>query len=138
MHSTSHTHIKCALAMTSFIEAHSGTQPTIDTAFNKHRQELYQLNCKRLDAIIDCIVLCGKQNIAFRGHRDANSQALDCNKGNFKAILEFRALGDPVLQKHLTDGPKKCTIHKCRHTESDYINLQIPYPAKHRRGGEGK
>ena len=28
------------------------------------------------------------------------------NKGNFKAILDFRALGDPVLQKHLAEGPK--------------------------------
>lgn len=75
------------------MDAHSGTQPTIDTALDKRRQELYQLNCKRLDAIIDCIVLCGQQNIAVRGHRDANSQPLGCNKGNFKAILEFRALG---------------------------------------------
>ena len=33
------THIKCALAMTSFVDAHSGTQPTIDMPLNKCRQE---------------------------------------------------------------------------------------------------
>ena len=40
--------------------------------FKKHRQELYELNCKRLEAIIDCVVLCGKQNIPLCGHHDAN------------------------------------------------------------------
>ena len=61
-------------------------------------KELYHHNSKRLDAIIDCIILCGKQNISLRGHRDANCSSHNAtNKGNFKAILEFRALGDPVL-----------------------------------------
>lgn len=40
------------------------------------------------------------------GHHDANSQSPFCNKGNFKTILEFRALGDTVLHKHLTEGPR--------------------------------
>lgn len=60
LHSTSPSH---TLAMTSFIDAHSGIKPTIDATLDKRRQLLYQLNCKRLDAIIDCIVLCGQQNI---------------------------------------------------------------------------
>ena len=38
-------------------DAHSGLQPTIDTLFEKHRQELYELNCERLDAITDFLVL---------------------------------------------------------------------------------
>ena len=63
------------------------------------------LNCKRLEAIVDCVVLCGKQNIPLHGHHDSNSSN-NLNKGNFKAILEFRALGDLILQKHLTDGAK--------------------------------
>ena len=48
--------------------------------------------------------MCGRQNIAFRGHRDASSVAHDSNKGNFKAILEYRALGVSVLKKHLTEA----------------------------------
>ena len=66
---TSATHTRCVAAMNCFVDAHSGTQPTIDTSLNKCRQERYELNFKRLDAIIDCVVLCGRQNIAFRGHR---------------------------------------------------------------------
>ena len=46
-----------------------------------------------------------KQNIPFHGHHGANvSKSL--SKGNFKVILEFRALRDSILQKHLTDGTK--------------------------------
>ena len=137
IHSASSTHTKCALAMTAFIDTHSGVQPTIDTSLSKHRQELYRLNCKRLDAIIDSVLLCGQQNIALRGHCDANSQPKGLNKGNFKAILEFRALGDPVLQEHLASGPKKCII-KFKDTERDYITLQITYLAKDSRKSEGK
>ena len=82
-HSLSPTHCKCALEMKSFLDAHSGVQPTIDTSLDKRRSELYELNCKRLDAIIDCIIMCGQQNIALRGHRDSGNDS--SNKGNFKA-----------------------------------------------------
>jgi len=45
--------------------------------------------------------LCGTQNIPFQGHSDANTSVAH-NKGNFKAIHEYRALGDQLLHKHLT------------------------------------
>jgi hypothetical protein len=45
------------------------------------------------------IVLCGKQNIAIRGHEE--------NKGNYLAILQYRAKSDELLQKHLNDKTKK-------------------------------
>jgi len=122
LHSTCPTHVRCSLAMKSFKDAHTGTQPTIDTAMSKNRQEQFDLNCKRLDAIIDCIVLCGKQNIALRGHRDANNQAQTSNPGNFKAILEFRALGDEILQKHLTNGPKNAQ-YTCPETQNEIISI---------------
>ena len=80
-------------------------QPTIDTACDSRRQQLYESNCQRLDAVIECVVLCGTQNIPSRGHSDASTSAAH-NKGNFKAILEYRALGDQLLHKHLALGPK--------------------------------
>ena len=121
-HSNSSTHIKCAAALISFLEVHSGTQPTIDTSLDKSSQELYDRNCKRLDAVIDCVVLCGKQNIAFRGHCDANTQTSSVNKGIFKAILDFRALGDPVLQKHLAEGPRNAQ-YTSPETQNEIISI---------------
>ena len=94
----------CALEMKSFLDAHSGVQPTINTSLDKRRSELYELHCKRLDAIIDCIIMCGQQNIALWGHRDSGNDS--SNKGNFKAILEFRSLGDKALYTHLQEGQR--------------------------------
>lgn len=37
--------------------------------------------------------------------------------GNFKAILEFRALGDPVLRQHLEHGQKNAQLHQSQDTE---------------------
>ena len=91
--------------MKSFEEVHSGMQPSIDTTLSMHRQRLFSTNCNRLDAIIECILLCGRQNIALQGHADADSSK-STNKGNFNAILEFRALGDPILQEHLKESAK--------------------------------
>jgi len=81
-HPVSPFHLKCVMAIESFKDAHSGLQPTIDTSFDKQRQELYDLNCKRLEAIVDCVVLYGRQNIPLHGHHDSNSSN-SLNKGNF-------------------------------------------------------
>ena len=62
----------------------------------------------KLESIIKTIVLCGRQNIALRGHRDS---ALDIerdvagmdNHGNFVALLNFRIeAGDTILQEHMS------------------------------------
>ena len=120
-HSTSSFHLKSVMAMESFKEAQSGLQPTIDTSFEKHRKDLYDLNYKRLDAIIDCVVLCRKQNIPFCGHQDCNASK-SLNKGNFKAVLEFRALGDSILQNHLTDGAKNAQYTSAE-TQNEIVSL---------------
>ncbi|XP_060568090.1 zinc finger MYM-type protein 1-like [Ruditapes philippinarum] len=51
--------------------------------------------------IVDTLMLCGKQNIPIRGHReDADSD----RKGNFQALLEFQAKNNPVPKDHLENG----------------------------------
>ena len=44
-----------------------------------------------LESIADCLVYCGKQGIALRGHRDDNTANESANKENFKALLLFIA-----------------------------------------------
>ena len=49
-------------------------------------------NRKILESIIDTIILCGRQCLSLRGHRD-DSTALDDvdhNPGNFVELLMFR------------------------------------------------
>ena len=67
------------------------------------------------------MILCRKQNIPFHGHNDADSSEA-INKGNFKAILHFRALGDPLLQKHLMEGAKNAQYTSAK-IQNEIISL---------------
>ena len=125
-HSTCPTHIKCASTMVSFIQIQSENYPTINTALGSRRQELYHHKSKWLNAIIDCIILCGKQNILLRGHCDANCSLHNAtNNGNFQAIVEIRALGDPVLQQHPEHGQKNAEYTSPRTQNENHCYFQI-------------
>ena len=61
-----------------------------------------------LPIIFDAVLLCAKQQIAMRGHRDEKvnfTQDPDANEGNFLAIL-LLAEYNPVLRYPLVNGPK--------------------------------
>ena len=51
------------------------------------------------------MIFCGRQGLAFRGHRDdtpAVREDPDANHGNFLALLHFSVqAGDEVLKQHL-------------------------------------
>ncbi|KAF0687421.1 52 kDa repressor of the inhibitor of the protein kinase-like, partial [Aphis craccivora] len=67
-------------------------------------------NRKRLIPIIECIILCGRQEIALRGHRDAGNIFTHdtSNQGNFRSILLYRSNGDEHLNSILqTPGRNK-------------------------------
>ncbi|GBL87852.1 repressor of the inhibitor of the protein kinase, partial [Araneus ventricosus] len=68
-------------------------------------------NRERLKPIIKTIILCGKQGLALRGHRDHGPIDLDNlpskNEGNFRAILIFAVQsGDKSLEDHLRTAKK--------------------------------
>ena len=57
-------------------------------------------------------MLCGKQNIALRGHRDDSSYIDEAsgNPGNFQALLNFRVeAGDKVLANHFANAKRNAT-----------------------------
>ena len=41
-------------------------------------------------SILKTVIFCGQQNIPLRGHRDDSTSGA-INKGNFDALLQFRA-----------------------------------------------
>lgn len=67
---------------------------------------MYDKNLSILRSIINTIILCGKQNIPLRGHRD-DSTSTASNKGNFHAILALLATTDENLREHLEVCKKK-------------------------------
>ena len=58
------------------------------------------------------MVLCGRQNISFCGHRDDSKHLNEDrhNFGNFQALLDFRIdAGDKVLKHHFETSPRNAT-----------------------------
>lgn len=79
----------------------------IDTA----RSEAILRNRHNLKPIIETVILCGRQELALRGHRDSgnidtNSVCTEKNEGNFRALLRYRSQGDREL-KDMLDGSGK-------------------------------
>lgn len=72
---------------------------------NKQNTEAYDKNIHILKSVTKAIILCGKQAIPLRGHKD-DSTSTDSNKGNFLAVLNLMAEGDSVLKEHLDYGKK--------------------------------
>ena len=81
---------------------------TLPYRISTQNQEIFGKNMNALRAIISTIILCGKQNIPLRGHRD-DSIGTASNKGNFHAILLLLGNSDKNLQEHLLTGRKNAT-----------------------------
>lgn len=73
--------------------------------------EQVEKNRKRIVPIIEAVILCGRQEIALRGHRDFGPIEVDkeddMNTGNFRAILKYRAKGDENLRASLEGTGKR-------------------------------
>jgi hypothetical protein len=90
-------------------------ETTLDYMLSERKRILMDKNKHNLVAIIEAIILCGRQNIPLRGHRDDNTAA-PSNRGNIRAILQHTAKYDPMLKEHLEYG-KKNAMHFENHSE---------------------
>ena len=93
----------------------SNQQPAITSILNHAVASQVALNRQKLESIFKTIILCGRQNISLRVHRD-NITDLERditgshNHGNFLALLNFRIdSGDTVLQDHLAKSARNAT-----------------------------
>lgn len=70
-------------------------------------------NRQKLIPIIRTVLLCGRQGLALRGHRDQGSLSLKMpkeNDGNFRALLRYAVdCGDQVLINHLNTSGANAT-----------------------------
>lgn len=77
------------------------------------RKRLQEENRKKLIPIVRSILLCGRQGIALRGHRDDGPLSLNMpeeNDGNFRALLRFALeSGDQALDQHLKSACANAT-----------------------------
>jgi len=90
-------------AAEEYIRIASGEKPDILSSMSESFNARVKRNREILSCIIDTIILCGKQNLALRGHEVKDS--------NFVALLHNRAKDNKILADHLAfaDPNKKYT-----------------------------
>lgn len=89
-----------------FLLSYENPSKSVINQVNSFRLKQVTENRDRLKPIIETLILCGRQNLPLRGHRDdgellnSNSTLLN-NDGNFREILRYRVnSGDKILKKH--------------------------------------
>jgi hypothetical protein len=75
-------------------------------AMHKGRSEQAAANRSKLAGIVKCVLFCGRQGIALRGHKDSGAllttEEQKSNEGNVRALIRFRIeAGDLNLEQHL-------------------------------------
>lgn len=106
-----------------FLKVSKGVQKTVDQQLITGRERMIAENHKKLQSIVKTVVLCGKQNIALRGHRDDATSDPDCNPGNFQALLHFRVdAGDEILGEHLNTAGRNAT-YRSKTIQNEIIQL---------------
>ena len=99
--------------MDEFVKVMTNQQPSIRRRLNQATTEQIAVNRQKLNSIVETVLLCGRQNIPLRGHRDSNLDvelSPSTQHVNFWALLQFRvAAGDTVLESHLSQSSRNAT-----------------------------
>lgn len=106
-HNESKYHTDSVSESLDFCRVMNDRSQSIINKIDTDREKQIQKNRKYLGPIVDGIILCGRQEIALRGHRDSGKIYVDDNtknEGNFRAILKYRAAGDSDFREVL-EGP---------------------------------
>lgn len=116
LHAKNRYHIDAVDTGQNFLIAYKNPEISIVNRLDRKRIAEVNENKKRLIPIIKTIILCGRQGIALRGHRDdknfgniLNADSI-INEGNFRALLSYRIdAGDNELRKHLESSAANAT-----------------------------
>ncbi|XP_042911134.1 zinc finger MYM-type protein 1-like [Parasteatoda tepidariorum] len=103
----------------NFVKVAEGKVVDVAESVNVENSKIAQENRKRLKAIVETILLCGRQELALRGSCDSGEIGKNDpahNDGNFRALLRARS-GDEVLKKHL--------LTQSIHSRAMYTSSQI-------------
>ena len=84
-----------------------------------NRAQQIQRNRHYIKTVAEVLLLCSKQEIAFRGHDESSESH---NKGNFKEILSLVAKHDPVVAERLFHGPRNA-VYTSPKMQNDIINI---------------
>ncbi|XP_054706731.1 zinc finger MYM-type protein 1-like [Uloborus diversus] len=134
-HERTSYHQNCMLTADSIRSISEKETEDIAVQVDNQRKVTARKNRAALVPISQTIRLCGKQQIALRGHQDSGRITLEDpekNDGNFRALLRYRAAGGDVdLRQHLVMSAGNAMYTSPRiqneiiNTFGDMIQMQI-------------
>lgn len=98
-------HKTATIKFDNFLSVMSGKKQSVELLVDTARARQIKENRENIVPIVETVILCARQGIALRGHRDHGPLNVEHepeeNEGNFKAILRTRiSAGDVALKKH--------------------------------------
>lgn len=109
-HASNQYHINSVLCANDLRDILSHKKISINLQLNHEHLRQKIENRKRLSSIIKTVILCGKQGLPLRGHRDYGPLSIEWpkeNEGNFRALLRARVdAGDKDLEYHIKNASK--------------------------------
>ena len=92
-----------------FLTSYKHPESAIDVQLDSQVKSEIERNRRYLRPIVDTVIFTAKLGLAFRGHRDSGQiqvagsvSDINYTQGNLRALLQFKATGDPDLREHLT------------------------------------
>ncbi len=109
-HASKDYHHRALSTMREFIAHYRNPSQSVGTMHDSQVQRTMEKNFQVLKSLFKVAILCGKQGLALRGHRDDKVYWEDerdtSNEGNFVQLLRFRAETDQDLADHLSHAPR--------------------------------
>ncbi|KAH6929705.1 hypothetical protein HPB50_005154 [Hyalomma asiaticum] len=104
-HARTEYHKAATVDAESFLRVARGKSSSVHIQLNQQAKGELEDNKAKLRAIVETVVLCGRQDLALRGDKDSGRLSLEeplQNDGNFRALLRYRANGgDTILANHI-------------------------------------
>ena len=104
-HNSSSLH-KAAMSGWNSYQINCKTSSNVANQLQKSRLELVQSNRYYIKSLCKVILLCAKQDLALRGHRESSDSQ---NQGNFLEILKLISDHDEVIHQKLQNLPGNAT-----------------------------
>ena len=103
-HAKKDYHLFAMTKMNEYLSRYENPSQTVNTLLDNESRRIVENNRKVVESLLKIVLLCGKQGLALRGHRDDKLNWEDkCsfNEGNFIQLVRFRAETDPILANPL-------------------------------------
>ena len=109
-HASKEYHLQAMTKMSEFLARYEDPSQSVATMLESHARKIMNSNVKVIESLFKITILCGKQGLALRGHRDDRIHWEDegegSNEGNFVQLVKFRAETDEILADHLSKCPR--------------------------------